>query len=181
MKATSADLFERAHVRPKAGRALVVGSQVYGARPDRRLRYGEAIGADMLPGPGVDWVLNLEEPLPPGLGLFDHVDCLSVLEHSKRPWLLAANLQRMMKPGATIFVTVPFVWKVHAYPDDYFRFTPAGLALVLPAIRWEALRLVHWAIEPEGAVRLPSEKMRNDENGPPWFPRTETMGFGVKA
>lgn len=169
--------FERECVRPKAGRTLIVGSHLYREKEDRRLRYPDALGIDMLDGPGVDRVLDLEEPLPDDLGKFDHVECMSVLEHSKRPWLLAANLERMMNPGATIYVTVPFVFRIHGYPDDYWRLTPGAVALIFPGVVWSARRLVNWQVEEEGRIKLRVIKM--DET--PWFPRTETMCFGCLA
>ena len=84
----------------------------------------------MQEGEGVDLVLDLEESLPEGLGTFAHVECMSVLEHSKRPWLLAANPEQLMEPGATIFVSVPFIWRFHGYPSDYFRLTPEALPVL---------------------------------------------------
>lgn len=124
----------------------------------------------MLPGDGVDLVVNLEETLPHGLGQFDHIDCLSVLEHSRRPWLLAENLQRLMR--GTIYVSAPFVWKVHAYPDDYFRFTPSGIRSIFPSVIWDAVLMAADVLTegPKVSVLNPS--------GHPYFSRTETVGFG---
>jgi hypothetical protein len=181
MKTAVTDRFEAEFVRPNRGRTLVVGSQIYRGREDRRLRYADAIGVDLEEGATVDWVLDLEEPLPPGLGTFEHIDCLSVLEHSQRPWLLAKNLIRLMSRGATIFVTAPFVWRLHAYPDDLWRFSPAGIRALFPGCSWSALRLCHWAIEDEGAEKIPSQKIIGKDGPTPWFPRTETMGFGRRA
>ena len=123
--------FEEQFVRPKPGRTLIVGSRVYEGREDRRPLFADAIGVDMLAGPGVDRVLNLEDPLPSDLGQFDHVECISVLEHSKRPWKLAANLTRLMSMGATIYLAAPFIWRVHNFPNDYFRYTRYGLCYLL--------------------------------------------------
>lgn len=169
---SSLSKFEATHVRPKPGRTLIVGSQVYKGREDRRLKYSYVVGVDMLPGPGVDVVLNMEEEHD--LGLFDHVECLSVLEHSPRPWLLAANIQRLMKPGASLFVAVPLVWGIHGYPNDYWRMTPEGVKLMFPEIRWEALMLA-------GRVLHAGPKMKVIKDGGfPYLPRTETAGFGYK-
>lgn len=181
MKTPGFSVFEGRFVHPRPGRTLIVGSQIYREREDRRRRYPDALGVDMLPGPGVDTVIDLEEPLPETFGTFAHIDCISVLEHSRRPWLLAANLQRALIPGGSIFVTVPFVWRLHAYPDDYWRFTPSGLAALFPAIVWQALRLVHADIEDEGAVKIPTKKFGDGDRIAPWFPRTEVMGFGGRA
>lgn len=167
--------FERKFVKPKAGRTLIVGSQVYGDKEDRRALYADAVGVDMLQGPGVDLVLNLEEELPGDLGQFYHIECMSVLEHSRRPWLLAANLDRLMRPGATIFVTVPFVFRIHGYPDDYFRFTPNGIRAIFPGVTWEAMALASDVLS-DG----PKLRMVRQNGDYPYFARTETVGFGRK-
>ena len=170
---SSAAEFERLYVKPKEGRTLIVGSQVYGDKEDRRKRYADAVGLDMLPGPGVDVVANLEQGAD--IGTFDHVECMSVLEHSKRPWLLAMNLKKMMNPGATIFCTVPFVHRVHAYPDDYWRLTPNGLRFLFSFITWDVVLI--------GGERMYSEQqkvtaVKRDDH--PYLARCETMGFGRK-
>lgn len=171
------DAFERAYVRPREGRTLIVGSRVYNDKPDRRALYtpGNVLGVDMLEGPGVNTVIDMERPDPADrIGSFDHVECLSVLEHAKHPWRLAANLETVMLPGATLFVSVPFCWPVHAYPDDYWRVSPAALEILFPSIEWIERRLVNQTIV-EGA------KIKRVHIGKyPYFPRTETCGFGVK-
>lgn len=168
------DVFEAAHVRPKAGRTLIVGSQVYREKEDRRKRYPDVLGVDMLPGEGVDLVLDLEEALPPGLGHFQHAECLSVLEHSRRPWLLAANIEELLAPGGTLFVTVPFVWRVHGYPDDYWRLTPSGVKSLFPRIDWETLSFGYGSSIGSTEKKLPTIKRA----GVPYFARTETLAFG---
>lgn len=171
---SSTGQFERDHVRPKSGRTLIVGSHVYKDKEDRRQRYPDVVGIDMLAGPGVDMVADLEEGLQEDLGLFDHVECMSVLEHSRRPWLLAANIERLLAPGATIYVTVPFVWRLHAYPDDYFRFAPEGLKTLFQLVEWETVMLAGLSLYLGPKV----EGLKVE--GHPFFPRTETVGFGVK-
>jgi SAM-dependent methyltransferase len=170
------DQFERKHVTPNPGRTLVVGSHVYEGKPDRRKLYAEAVGVDMIDGPGVDVVADLEGRLPARLGKFDHVECMSVLEHSRRPWLLAANLERLLKPGGTLFVSVPFVWRIHGYPSDYWRMTPAAVKSIFPRMAWLSVRLVTDHIQKTG--RLAAMK---SENGHPYLARCETCGFGRKA
>lgn len=169
---SSGQHFEAEFVRPRKGRTLIVGSHVYEGREDRRLRYPDAVGVDMVPGPGVDVVADLEEACE--IGQFDHVECLSVLEHSRRPWLLAANLERLMKPGATIFLSVPFVWRLHGYPDDYWRMSPAAVRSIFPGVTWSALKLAceHLC---DGPI-LPGTQI----GGHVYLSKTETMGFGYR-
>lgn len=166
--------FERSCVRPKRGRTLVVGSYITEGKLDQRLFYADAVGIDMREGPGVDVVLDLEQPLPDGLGTFDHVDCLSVLEHSRRPWLMAANIERLMNPGATLYVLAPFAWRRHAHPDDYYRFTINGVKALFSEIDWLDSA---WA-----SVRLTREyKVKRTEiDGHPYIARTEVCLFGRK-
>lgn len=122
--------------RPKPGKTLVVGSKCYGKEPDRRLLYPDAVGVDLEEGEGVDFVHDLEKPLPKEYK-FDHIDCCSVMEHCQRPWLMAENLLKAMKPGASILLQVPFVWRVHNYPGDYWRFTLQSFDILFPGVKWE--------------------------------------------
>lgn len=168
------DAFQLESVKPREGRTLIVGSQVYREKEDRRKRYPDVVGVDMLPGPGVDVVANLEEDLP-DIGQFMHVECMSVLEHSRRPWLLAANIERLMVDGASLFVAVPFCWRYHGYPNDYFRFTLEGLAELFPSIEWTATAYAHRELTPNGG-RIRAHKV----GGYPYFPRTEALAFGYK-
>lgn len=171
---SSVSMFEREHVRPKAGRTLIVGSRQYVDKEDRRARHADALGVDMLEGPGVDRVVDLEGELPDDLGLFDHVECMSVLEHARMPWLMASNIERLMRPGASIFVTVPFCWRVHSYPSDLWRMTPEAVKVIFPGVTWDALLLASDELTPGPKIKT----IKVDDY--PYFIRTETVGFGHK-
>lgn len=170
------DQFEAMYVRPKPGRALIVGSRLYGdAKEDRRARHRKALGVDLLAGDGVDMVCDLEEPLPADLGRFQHIECMSVLEHSRRPWLLATNLQKLLRKGGTIFLTVPWVWRVHEYPGDFFRFSDQGIRALFPGIRWERLGYASTKLKPDHYLNA------IEVEGHPYLPRCEVAGFGVRV
>lgn len=169
----SFETFYAENVRPCPGKTLVVGSRVYDGREDRRLLFADALGVDMLDGPGVDVVANLEERSD--FGPFAHVDCVSVLEHCRRPWKVAENIEAMMLRGGTLFVSVPFCWRVHAYPDDYFRFTPAALEVIFPNIIWLARGLGHETYSTKS--KIPAVHVNNH----PYLSRTETFGFGIRG
>lgn len=168
------DDFEKKYVFPKAGKALIVGSKVYPGREDRRLRYADAEGWDMLPGDGVDRVIDLEEPVPSdAVHKFSHIDCISVLEHCKRPWLMAANIERLLVADGTLFVTVPFLWRVHSYPDDYWRFTASCLTMLFAGIKWITVLYAESFLHPtDKKIRA----KRIDEHL--WFPCTQVFAFG---
>lgn len=167
--------FEQKHVVPRVGRTAIIGSKIYREKEDRRKRYADCVGIDMLDGEGVDVARDLENSIPfDWIFAFDHIECMSVLEHSRRPWLLAANIERMLRPGGTLFVSVPFVWRVHAYPSDYWRMTPAALPELFPEIEWQERALCSFKIE--SSEKLKAVKV----NQVPYLPRCETAGFGVR-
>lgn len=173
---TPTEQFEQKFRKPKQGRTLIVGSHVYATREDRRKLYKDVVGADMIAGPGVDWVCNLEEPFPLDVyGRFDHVECRSVLEHSRRPWLLARNIELLMSPGATLDLTVPFVWRVHAYPSDYWRFTVEAVRELFPSIEWKGLMYAS-----QETLWKSGKMPKHVVDKTVYFPRTEVLGFGVK-
>lgn len=161
-----------ARFAPRAGRTLIVGSHIYAGKEDRRKRYADVVGVDMLPGPGVDVVLDLETEAPQGK--FAHIECMSVLEHSRRPWLLAGTLMRALEDGGSLFVTVPFVWRVHGYPDDYWRFTTSGIRELFPGIVWEHEAYVHADSTDADHIGVVMN------NQLPYYARTEVAMFGHK-
>jgi SAM-dependent methyltransferase len=65
--------------------------------------------------------------LPVADGSFDHILCTEVLEHAAEPDMLVAEMFRVLRPGGTLTLTVPFSARVHHAPHDYHRFTPYRL------------------------------------------------------
>ena len=63
---------------------------------------------------------------------FDTVICTMVLEHVPKPWLVASEIERVLKPGGFCIITAPFMFPKHDDPEDYFRFSSVGLASLFP-------------------------------------------------
>ena len=63
-------------------------------------------------------------------GSIDHVLCTEVLEHCPDPALLVEEMHRVLRPGGTGVVTVPWSARYHYIPHDYFRYTPSMLAIL---------------------------------------------------
>lgn len=156
------------------GRALLVGSRVYDSCDDRREMYRECVGVDIEDGEGVDIVHDMEVPLPDSVGRFNHVDCCSVLEHCKRPWLVAESIQACMASGASLLVSVPFVWRVHNYPGDYWRMTPEALQVIFHNVQW-----FEFAYYSHGK-KHPKPRSKEDE-GSVWLERSELFAFGWRV
>lgn len=165
-------VFHKLYVRPTPGRVLIVGSRVYKYRADRRALYADVLGVDMAEGEGVDVVLDLEDSLPEDLGKFSHIECFSVLEHVRRPWLMAENLERLLVEGGSLHVQVPFVWRVHSYPSDYWRFTTEAIRSLFRNIKWAHLMYANTHLVEEGKVPLIFK------DGFRFLARTQVFGFG---
>lgn len=58
---------------------------------------------------------------------FDGLICTEVLEHVQQYQKLIDEMYRVMKPGATGIVTIPWSARYHYAPYDYFRYTPSSL------------------------------------------------------
>lgn len=61
---------------------------------------------------------------------FDAVLHSSVLEHLHSPWLAAAEMYRVLKPGGVMLGVVPWVYPFHArrgHYSDFWRFSEDGL------------------------------------------------------
>jgi SAM-dependent methyltransferase len=61
----------------------------------------------------------------------DTVLCTQVLEHVESPAAVLAELNRVLRPGGHLWLTVPLVWPLHEEPYDFFRYTPFSLDSLL--------------------------------------------------
>ena len=62
---------------------------------------------------------------------FDSALCNQVLEHVFNPDEFLFEINRVLKPGAKLLLTVPFVWDEHEQPYDYARYSSFGLKALL--------------------------------------------------
>ena len=132
-------LYLQKHMPTVSGPVLEVGSKDYGNTQDFRGLYRdhEYIGVDMAPGKNVDVVINLADGTAPLKDQhFALIVCCSVLEHVQKPWIFADHLVRLLRPGGVLFISVPWVWRWHPYPDDYFRFSWRGVMSLFPDLAW---------------------------------------------
>jgi SAM-dependent methyltransferase len=117
------------------GPILEVGSyQVAGQEPIADLRSlfpgRPYIGLDLRDGPGVDVIGNVESLQWPA-GSFGSVLAVGTFEHVQKFWRGFDEIHRVLRPDGALLVACPFYFHIHAHPDDYWRFTPAALELLL--------------------------------------------------
>lgn len=90
-----------------------------------------ALGTDFRAGPGVDRVEDLRG-LSFGDGELGTALCLDTLEHCADPWTAVREMHRVLRPdGGICLISSVMQFPIHAYPHDYFRFTPDGFAALL--------------------------------------------------
>ena len=120
------------------GRVLNVGT-AHGNQPYAGLfPEHELVGLDKQSGEHVDLVCDLTEDYV--REQFAAILCCSVLEHATKPWIVATNLEQMLAPGGLLYVTVPWIWRYHGYPNDYWRMSAAGVVQLFSAnVRWKKM------------------------------------------
>jgi SAM-dependent methyltransferase len=72
-------------------------------------------------------VRGVAESLPFVDASFEAVISIAVLEHVRDPFRAAAEIVRVLKPGAELICCVPFLQPLHGYPHHYYNMTHEGL------------------------------------------------------
>ncbi len=88
------------------------------------------VGCDMRPGPGVD---RVEDVTAIGLpdGSAGTVLCIETFEHVFEVQRAFTEVFRLLRPGGVFVITTPLNFRIHGYPDDYWRITPSCLRRML--------------------------------------------------
>ena len=95
--------------------------------------------------------------LPFGDGSFDAFVSVVTLEHVTEPGGAIAEMARVGRSGAMLYLVVPHEWEVHQHPHDYWRFTKFGVRRLLEANGWDVVKLVPGG----GFFRLLSRRLMN--------------------
>ena len=88
------------------------------------------VGTDMHEGPGVDMVLDLQniDLKDESIGTALVIDTLEHVEFVRK----AANeAYRVLKPKGMLIISSVMNFPIHAYPSDYWRFTPEAFVSLL--------------------------------------------------
>lgn len=70
-----------------------------------------------------DLVADLEKPIPYPDGSYDHVLLINVLEHIFEYRQLLSEAVRIVRPGGSVIIIVPFLFPIHPDPHDFWRFS----------------------------------------------------------
>jgi len=136
-------LFIKKNINLIRGSVLEVGSKDYGNTQKLRPLFDdiEFLGIDMEDGKGVDLVLDLTEDFESidkklESRRFKTIICFSVLEHCSNPFKMCKNIEDLLEEDGLVFISAPFSWRIHGYPNDYWRFTPEGIKKLFPGLKF---------------------------------------------
>lgn len=117
------------------GTVLEIGARVVGLesslQASRFQPECQFLGCDIHDAEGVDVVADahfLSQAVDRGTlgGVFS----LAVLEHIAAPWVLAAEINKVLKPGGLTFHVLPQTFPVHEMPNDFWRMTDEALKIL---------------------------------------------------
>lgn len=97
---------------------------------------------------GIEWCVDKRPPvvadvtqIPFRDRAFDSALCTEVLEHLPEPGRCLDEIRRVVKPGGSVFFTVPMTVHTHSEPHDFYRYTEYGLRYLLEKHGFEIVTL----------------------------------------
>lgn len=123
-----AERFNQEHLR-----VLEIGARnVTGTSLRERFSRTHYVGFDFYPGDNVDVVGDAHRLSSyfAGQEKFDLIFSSAVFEHLAMPWVVALEIQKLLKVGAHVFVETHFSFSSHERPWHFFQFSDQGLRVL---------------------------------------------------
>lgn len=99
------------------------------------------VGADLRGNVEADVQLREDGTVPLSDGQFDLVLSTQVLEHVEDPVGYLDECHRLLKPGGSLVLSTHGVMYYHRDPEDYWRWTSAGLRKILTERGFEVMEM----------------------------------------
>ena len=99
------------------------------------------VAADLPGNPNAALALNPDGTVPAPDGSFDAILSTQVLEHVADPALYLSEAHRLLRPGGRILVSTHGTFIYHPDPEDYWRWTAAGLRAALEHAGFRVVRV----------------------------------------
>jgi hypothetical protein len=121
-------------------RVLEIGSRARSGNSHRYLVHPDVdyVGIDITSGPNVDVVGDAHHLSRYVTGQFDTIFSISVFEHLLMPWMVALEMNKVLKTSGTAYIQSHPSWPLHDEPWDFWRFSKDA---------WEGLFNAHTGFE----------------------------------
>jgi SAM-dependent methyltransferase len=90
---------------------------------------------------GIDIIFDAQQIWPFEGEYFDGVLFVNLLEHLSNYEIAISEAFRVLKKGKILVGVVPFMFNVHGSPNDFFRYTKAGLEHILSRAGFSNIRI----------------------------------------
>jgi SAM-dependent methyltransferase len=119
-------------------------------------------------------VVSLTPRLPYRDNSFDAIISQAVFEHIPRPWEVARELHRVLKPGGQIHIDTAFMQPFHSDPDHYFNMTIPGAREIFRPFREERVGVKSYQL-PSFGLRMQIEVMLQHLGPGAWQNRMRSL------
>jgi SAM-dependent methyltransferase len=119
-------------------------------------------------------VVSLTPRLPYRDNTFDAVISQAVFEHIPRPWEVARELHRVLKPGGQIHIDTAFMQPFHSDPDHYFNMTIPGTREIFRPFREVRVGVKPYQL-PSFGLRMQLEVMLQHLSPGAWQSRMRSL------
>lgn len=107
----------------------------------------------------MDFSCDLTLPLPLRDGQFQTVILADVLEHVPEPGMLVKEIHRVLSPGGKLILSVPFCYRLHEKPYDFYRYTEFALRRFALAAGFSVVALESFGGAPEVIADILSKRV----------------------
>jgi SAM-dependent methyltransferase len=126
-----------------SGRVLDIGGKKNNKRglftpPLSNIKSWEYLNIDKDTTP--DYCCNVEN-IPVKDGTFDTVVMCEVLEHLETPSIALNECNRVLKDNGSLILSMPFLYAIHADPNDYQRWTGSKIRMELKKKGFEKIEI----------------------------------------
>ena len=123
------------------GKVLDIGG---GNRADyhRIVKFQSYDSVNIDPAAEPSWVVQVGEELPCPDSHYDNILSLNTFEHIFDVQFVIREVSRVLKPGGEFLTSVPFLFPIHAHPDDFFRPTSSWWLHSLSQSGFENIRIL---------------------------------------
>lgn len=127
-----------------SGNGIDLGSKSCASSYHRFLKLKEGtkiVFTDLYPQSPNILRVDLEKEMPISNDSQDFLILNNVLEHLFNYEKCLEETYRILKPSAKLIGSVPFLYRIHGDPDDYFRYTSSGLIRMFKQAGYEKIEI----------------------------------------